>query len=174
MYQQDTVTDDFPDAVTLKMVQQAIKQDPIMQKLINCIQKGYITDDHNLREYRHVFQELTHRNEVIIRGDRLLTSIPDAEVTPGTGSLPQQIVDTAHEGHLGIVKCKQVLRAKLWFPHLDTTVWSSDGSTAAWAVKQQPTNQYETHSDQHHCQTGHGNESMCTFRGHCQVANIFW
>ena len=114
------VTDDLPDAVTLKMVQQATKQDPIMQKLIICIQKGYLTDDHNLRDYRHVFQELTHRNGVIIRGDRLL--IPDAEVTPGTGSLRHQVVDTAHEGHLGIVKCKQLLRAKLWFPHLDTMV----------------------------------------------------
>ena len=74
------VTDDLPDAVTLKMVQQATKQDPIMQKLITCIQKGYITDDHNLRDYRHVFQELTHWNGVILRGYRLL--IPDAEVTP--------------------------------------------------------------------------------------------
>ena len=74
------VTDDLPDAVTLKMVQQATKQDPIMQKLITCIQKGYITDDQNLRDYRHVFQELTHWNGVILRGDRLL--IPDAEVDP--------------------------------------------------------------------------------------------
>ena len=43
-------------------------------------------------------------------------------MTPGTGSLRQQVVDTAHEGHLGIVKCKQLLRTKLWFPHLDTMV----------------------------------------------------
>ena len=43
-----------------------------MQKLITCIQKGYITDDQNLRDYRHVFQELTHWNGVILRGDRLL------------------------------------------------------------------------------------------------------
>ena len=114
------VTDDLPEAVTLKMVQQATKQDPMMQKLITCIQKGYITDDQNLRDYWHVFQELTHWNGVILRGDRLL--IPDAEVTPGTGSLRQQVVDTAHEGHLGIVKCKQLLRTKLWFPHLDTMV----------------------------------------------------
>ena len=101
MYQVNIVTNDLQDAVTLKMVQQATKQDPIMQKLITCIQKAYITtDDHNLRDYRHVFQELTHWKTVILRGDRLL--IPDTEVTPGTGSLRQQVVDTVHEGHLGI------------------------------------------------------------------------
>lgn len=31
------VTDDLPDAVTLKMVQQVTKQDPTMQKLLTCI-----------------------------------------------------------------------------------------------------------------------------------------
>ena len=108
------------DAVTLKIVQQATKQDPIMQKLITCIQKEYITDDHNLRNYRHVFQELTHWNGVILRGFGLL--IPDAEVTLGTDGQRQQVVDTAHEGYLGIVKCKQLLRARLWFLHLDTMV----------------------------------------------------
>ncbi len=46
------VTDDLPDAVTLKMNQQATKQDPIMQKLIACIQKGHITDDPALHDYQ--------------------------------------------------------------------------------------------------------------------------
>ncbi len=63
---------------------------------------------------------MTHWNGVILRGERLL--IPDAEITPDTGTLRQQVVDTctAHEGHLGIVK--QLLRTKLWFQHLDKMV----------------------------------------------------
>ena len=114
------VTDNLPDAVTLKMIQQATKQDPVTQKLIACIQKGHISDDPDLHDYQQVFKELTHWNGVILRGERLL--IPDAEITPSTGTLRQQVVDTAHEGHLGIVKCKQLLRTKLWFPHLDKMV----------------------------------------------------
>ena len=39
------ITDDLPDAVTLPMIQQATKQDPICQKLITCITKGHITED---------------------------------------------------------------------------------------------------------------------------------
>ena len=54
------VTDDLPDAVTPAMVQQPTKRDPTMQKLIACINKGYITDDKDLQDYRQVFQELTH------------------------------------------------------------------------------------------------------------------
>ena len=82
------VTDDLPDAVTLKMVQQATQQDPVMQRLIVCINRGYIIDDKALQDYRQVFQELSHWNGVILRGDRLL--IPDAEVTPAWYRKPQK------------------------------------------------------------------------------------
>lgn len=45
---------------------------PIKQKMITCIQKGYITDDHILWDYWQVFQELTHWNGVILKRNRLL------------------------------------------------------------------------------------------------------
>ena len=45
------ITNDLPDAVTLPMIQQATKQDPICQKLITCITKGYITEDPTLKPY---------------------------------------------------------------------------------------------------------------------------
>lgn len=61
------VTDDLPDAVTLKMVQQATQQDPVMQRLIVFINRGYITDDKALQDYRQVFQELSHWDGVILR-----------------------------------------------------------------------------------------------------------
>ena len=113
------VTDELPDAVTLAMVQHATKQDQQLQKLISCIQKGHLTNDPDLTEYRQLFHELTYYQDVILRGDRLV--IPNAE-TPGTGTLRQHVVDVAHEGHQGAVKCKQLLRAKVWFPQLDKMV----------------------------------------------------
>lgn len=91
------VTDDLPDAVTLTMVQHATKQDQQLQKLISCIQKGHLTNDPDLTEYRQIFHELTNFQGVILRGDRLV--IPNAEMTPETGSLHQHVVDIAHEGH---------------------------------------------------------------------------
>ena len=54
-------------AVTLKMVQQATQQDPVMQRLIVFINRGYITDDKALQDYRQVFQELSHWDGVILR-----------------------------------------------------------------------------------------------------------
>ena len=158
------VTDDLPDAVTLKMVQQATKQDPTMQKLITCIQKGYTTDDHDLRDYWQVFQELTHWNGVILRRDRLL--IPDAEVTPGTGSLRQLVVDTAHEGHLGIVKCKQLLQK--WFPHLDTMVETRISSCLGCQATT-----YKKVRDPLKSTPLPGNEWTWIFGGHCPMANIY-
>ena len=114
------ITDDLPDAVTKEMIKEATAKDPTCQKLIACIQSGYITEDEELKPYRQIFHELTHFNGVILRGSRLL--IPDAELVPGEGTMRQQVVDIAHEGHQAIVKCKKYLRSKLWFPGLDKMV----------------------------------------------------
>ena len=35
-------------------------------------------------------------------------------------TLPSQALDLAHEGHQGLVKTKQLLREKVWFPGIDT------------------------------------------------------
>ena len=114
------VTDDLPDAVTLQMVQRATSKDATLQKLISCIKKGYITNDAALKDFRQVFHELSLVNGVILRGDKLV--IPEADIVPGGEGLRQMVIDLAHEGHQGVVKCKKLLRTKLWFPHLDKRV----------------------------------------------------
>ena len=114
------MADDLPDAATLTMVQQATNQDHQLQELISCIQKGHLTNDTDLKEYRQLFRELTYFQGVMLRGHRLL--IPNVELTPGSGTLRQHVVDIPHEGHQGAVKCKQLLRAKVWFLQLDKMV----------------------------------------------------
>lgn len=59
------------------MVQQATNQDHQLQKRIRCIQKGHLTNDPDLKEYRHLFHELTYFQGEILRGERLL--IPNVE-----------------------------------------------------------------------------------------------
>jgi hypothetical protein len=114
------ITDDLPDAVTLEMIQHGTKQDDVMQKLIKCLKSGYIGSDPDLKDYRQVFTELAYVDGVLLRGDKLI--VPDAALQPGTTNLRQMVVDLAHEGHQGVVKCKQLLRHKIWFPHLDKLV----------------------------------------------------
>ena len=132
------ITDDMPDAVTLPMVQAATREDPVMQKLIECIRKGHIHNDPELKPYRQVFHELAYVNGVVLRGDRLV--IPDTEFMPGAGGLRQMIIDLAHEGHQGMVKCKQLLRARIWFPELDKlTEERVSGCLACQATTYTPT-----------------------------------
>ena len=36
--------------------------------------------------------------------------------------LQQQIIKLSHEGHQGIVRCKQCVRSKVWFPGIDKKI----------------------------------------------------
>ena len=114
------ITSDLPDAITLPMVQIATKNDKTMQKLIKCIEKGHISNDPDLAAYRQTFHELLTMKGVVLKGDKLI--IPDADVTVNGESMRIQVVTLAHEGHQGIVKCKQLLRSKMWFPHMDRLI----------------------------------------------------
>ena len=114
------ITNDLPDAVDLKTVQTATQSDATARKLVACIQRGSLSQDPDMAPFRWVFQELMYARGVILRQDRLF--IPDIELYPGSGSLRDVIVDLAHEGHQGVVKCKRLLRAKVWFPGMDKKI----------------------------------------------------
>ncbi len=51
---------------------------------------------------------------MLLKSDRIV--VPAA--------LQERIVDIAHEGHMGIVKTKALLREKVWFPCMDKMVES--------------------------------------------------
>jgi hypothetical protein len=51
-------------------------------------------------------------HDILLRGQRII--IPK--------SLQQCAIDIAHEGHQGIVKTKQLIRTKVWFPGIDRLV----------------------------------------------------
>jgi len=114
------ITSDLPDAVTLSMVQEATSRDPVCKKLIDCIMKGHMSLDTELKPFQKLFHELTFANGVILKGEKLY--IPDIESAPGFGSLQQQCVELAHEGHQGETKTKKLLRSKVWFPKLEKRV----------------------------------------------------
>lgn len=76
-----------------------------------------------LRKYINISDELTVNDEtnIILRGSRII--IPT--------SLRPRAIALAHEGHQGLVKTKQLVREKIWFPGIDKTVEEMIGGCLA-------------------------------------------
>ena len=60
--------------------------------------------------YAAVRTELAECEGVLLRGDRIVMPI----------SLRSRALDLAHEGHQGLVKTKQRIRSKVWWPRIDS------------------------------------------------------
>ena len=104
-----------PKAVTLCEIESATAKDPMLQAVMSAVKSGCwhkAPPDVSLSElsrYEQVKEQLTCTDTVLLKSDRL--------VVPAM--LQERIVDIAHEGHLGIVKTKALLREKVWFPCMD-------------------------------------------------------
>ena len=66
-----------------------------------------------LIKFLQVKDELSvYQDKLVLCGSRVV--IPE--------SLQSRVVKIAHEGHLGIVKTKQLIRDRVWFPGMDKMV----------------------------------------------------
>ena len=102
-----------PKSVNKQDLLTAILSDSDMLKLSEMIKHNRFLNHCGLDKYKKVFEELTVTKEgFILRDTRLV--IPN--------SFQNQIISIAHEGHLGIVKTKKLLRSKVWFPNIDAMV----------------------------------------------------
>ena len=107
-----------PKAVTLSEIESATAKDPMLQAVMSAVKSGCwhkAPPDVSLSElsrYEQVKEQLTCTDTVLLKSDRL--------VVPAM--LQERIVDIAHEGHLGMVKTKALLREKVWFPCMDKMV----------------------------------------------------
>ena len=110
-----------PRAMDLAQIKTTTLTDPTMIKLTELIhngkwylanKKGHGVDNAFLSACSNVRTELTTTPErdVVLRGRRIL--LPS--------SLAKQAIQLAHVGHQGLVKTKQLLRTKVWFPHIDS------------------------------------------------------
>ena len=109
------ITDTVPHAISLTDIQAATRKDQELRKLIPLIQAGNhhaCKSDPDLAKYALVFCELSYAEGVVIGGHQLV--IPK--------SLQEHISSICHGGHLGIVKTKQHLRSRVWFPGIDKSV----------------------------------------------------
>ena len=60
----------------------------------------------------YIFEFCINGDGILLRGDRIV--IPKA--------LQQECLRRAHEGHLGIVKTKALIRSKIWYPGMDDAI----------------------------------------------------
>ena len=99
--------------VSIDGIKEALKKDKIALKLKISLKNGTLDkNDLDLRCFFKIFNELSILKGLIVRGNHIY--IPD--------SLRKKILRAAHEGHQGIVKTKQFLRDKVWYPQIDRDI----------------------------------------------------
>lgn len=106
-YVRFVATQATPGAMTTREIEEASSKDETLQQIREAVQQG--KRECVSTEYLQIWDELTVIGHVILRGCRI--------VIPQT--LRQRVLQLAHEGHQGIVKCKERLRSKVWWPGID-------------------------------------------------------
>lgn len=110
-----------PKAMTLQEITEATKTDPTLKAVTRALKSGQWCTPHDFdiditsfNIFKTVRDELSFSDEhnVLLRSSRIV--IPR--------SLQSRAIDIAHEGHQGMVKTKQLVREKVWFPHIDRLV----------------------------------------------------
>ncbi|XP_062568299.1 uncharacterized protein K02A2.6-like [Saccostrea cucullata] len=96
-----------PKALTIQEVRQKTSEDRELVEIMRRIKTGHGRLDAKIRT---VETELSVVDGIVLRGSRIL--LPKC--------LRKQTIQLAHEGHQGIVRTKQRLREKVWWPGIDT------------------------------------------------------
>ena len=103
-----------PYNITLDEIARQTNEDKTLKELSECIKSvRSIRRNKRLKDYKSIFNDLSnHTSGVILKGDLIL--IPQA--------LQEKAIEFAHEGHLGIVLCKRLLRNRCWWPGMDRQI----------------------------------------------------
>jgi hypothetical protein len=115
-----------PSAMTPHEIEQAAEEDKEMMLLKQCIISDRWEDCPVA--YKAIREELACFGGLVLRGSRIV--IPE--------KLRQRVIDIAHEGHQGIVKTKERLRTKVWWPGIDKDAEKRIRSCHACQVLSQP------------------------------------
>ena len=96
-----------PAALKKAQIQEEIMKDGELQAVMKWLPKGGPSDCP--KPYRSVNHELSVYDGMVLRGHRLVVPV----------SLRKHVLQLAHEGHQGMVRTKQRLRSKVWWPGID-------------------------------------------------------
>ena len=109
------VSNSTPKTLTYHEIREATQNEQILAKVCDAINNNrwkFYKNDIHVKQYYVLRKELIFHDGVILRKQRLV--IPHC--------LHRSVLRLAHEGHIGIVKCKARLRSKVWWPHIDSEV----------------------------------------------------
>ena len=99
-----------PAALKTAQIREETRRDAELQAVIRWLPRG--RPDDCPTPYQSVSHELSEYDGMVLRGHRLV--IPTA--------LRRRVLQLAHEGHQGVVRTKQRLRSKVWWPGVDRDV----------------------------------------------------
>ena len=108
-----------PKAMTLAEIAIATHKDDTLQSVMSRITNGDWNDinkDSEIYPYMRVKDKFS-----IVNNDKGSILLFETKIVIPQ-SLHKRVIDLAHEGHQGIVKTKQLLRGKVWFPGLGKQV----------------------------------------------------
>ena len=88
------------------------RKDKTLGRVLACVKTGQWAKDEELSPYFQKRNELSVYQGCIVWGPRVL--IPKA--------LQNGILELLHEGHLGVVKMKQIARSLVWWPKIDKCI----------------------------------------------------
>jgi len=125
LYVNFIIDNSMPVAITRNLIAQETLKDQDLQDLITAIRtsnRQIVKKSERLVDFNKQFDYLNVSSDgIILRRHQIV--VPT--------SLRQPLVDIAHEGHLGIVKTKQLMRVKVWFPRMDQLVERRIGNCLA-------------------------------------------
>ncbi|XP_064462264.1 uncharacterized protein K02A2.6-like [Ornithodoros turicata] len=105
-----------PNALTVHDIEDAYMNDAQMISLISALRaddrksRERLWKDEKLKPFAQIKGELTVTDSnIVLRGTRLV--IPE--------KAQMQVIQLAHQGRQGLVKTKQLIREKVWFPGID-------------------------------------------------------
>ena len=100
-----------PKSMTLDEIRAATAKDTTLVKVMAAVQTGRWNDP-EITSFTRFASEISVTDGVVLRGHRII--IPR--------DLQERVVSIAHQTHQGIVKTKQCIREKVWFPGIDRMV----------------------------------------------------
>ena len=119
-----------PKAMTLNEIVDYTQKDSDLQTVITAVKRNKSYANIVLDTFSRLRYELTlvpdNNSDILLHDNRIV--IPK--------DLQMCVIDLAHEGHQGIVRTKQLLREKVYFPGIDKLVEKTCHVFHAWRQHQ--------------------------------------